>query len=69
MSTGNKFHRYCIPMEGSRPLLSTELEFFNKGTGKGKVLTKLLGDLPKPSCVLISEYSLHSSFDCYIHKI
>ncbi|KAF8739396.1 hypothetical protein AX14_009768 [Amanita brunnescens Koide BX004] len=25
---------YCIPMDSPRPLLSTELEFFNKGTGK-----------------------------------
>ena len=23
-------------MDSTRPLLSTELEFFNKGTGKGK---------------------------------
>ena len=30
------FHRYCIPMDSPRPLLPTELEFFNKGTGKGK---------------------------------
>ena len=29
-------HRYCIPMDSPRPLLATELEFFNKGTGKGK---------------------------------
>ena len=29
-------HRYCIPMDSPRPLLSTELEFFNKGTGNGK---------------------------------
>lgn len=28
--------RYCIPMDGSRPILSSELEFFDKGTGKGK---------------------------------
>ncbi|KAF8351891.1 hypothetical protein F5887DRAFT_874082 [Amanita rubescens] len=25
---------YCIPMDSPRPLLSTELEFFNRGTGK-----------------------------------
>ncbi len=30
------FHRYCLPMDSSRPILPTELEFFNKGTGKGK---------------------------------
>ena len=30
------FHRYCIPMDCPRPLLSSELEFFKKGTGKGK---------------------------------
>ena len=28
--------RYCIPMDSSRPLLSAELEFFNKGIGEGK---------------------------------
>ena len=28
--------RYCIPMDSSRPILSAELEFFNKGTGRGK---------------------------------
>ena len=28
--------RYCIPMDSPRPLLPTELEFFNKGTGKGE---------------------------------
>ena len=31
-------YRYCIPMDGIRPILSAELEFFNKGTGKGKFL-------------------------------
>ena len=30
------FLRYCIPMDSPRPLLSAELEFFNKGTGEGK---------------------------------
>ncbi len=31
------FHtRYCIPMDGPRPLLDAELQFFSKGTGKGK---------------------------------
>ena len=28
--------RYCIPMDSPRPILPAELEFFNKGTGKGK---------------------------------
>lgn len=28
--------RYCIPMDSARPILSSELEFFNKGTGKGE---------------------------------
>jgi hypothetical protein len=32
----NAIHRYCIPMDSPCPLLSTELGFFNKGTGKGK---------------------------------
>ncbi|KAF8349617.1 hypothetical protein F5887DRAFT_914534 [Amanita rubescens] len=30
---------YCIPMEGSRPLLSAELEFFTKGTGNVPLIT------------------------------
>ena len=29
------FQRYCIPMDSARPILPTELVFFNKGTGKG----------------------------------
>ena len=33
---GQCFNRYCIPMDSPRPLLSTELEFFSKGTGNGK---------------------------------
>ena len=28
--------RYCIPMDSPRPILAAELEFFNKGTGRGK---------------------------------
>ena len=28
--------RYCIPMDDPRPILPTELEFFNKGTGRGE---------------------------------
>ena len=28
--------RYCIPMDDPRPILPAELEFFNKGTGRGK---------------------------------
>src|SRR6266550_5156857 len=27
------FHRYCIPMDSTRPLLPTELQFFERGTG------------------------------------
>lgn len=27
--------RYCIPMDTPNPILPVELEFFNKGTGKG----------------------------------
>ncbi|KAF8336703.1 hypothetical protein F5887DRAFT_1063198 [Amanita rubescens] len=32
----NQLHAiwYCIPMDSPRPILSAELEFFNKGTGK-----------------------------------
>ena len=29
-------HRYCIPMDSPRPILATELEFFDKGTGNGE---------------------------------
>ena len=28
--------RYCIPMDSPRPIPPAELEFFNKGTGRGK---------------------------------
>ena len=28
--------RYCIPMDSPRPILPAELQFFNKGTGRGK---------------------------------
>lgn len=27
------FHRYCIPMDSTRPLLPAELQFFERGTG------------------------------------
>ncbi|KAF8692788.1 hypothetical protein AX14_002393, partial [Amanita brunnescens Koide BX004] len=32
----NQLHAiwYCIPMDSPRPILPTELEFFNKGTGR-----------------------------------
>jgi hypothetical protein len=39
------FCRYCIPMDSPRPLLPTELEFFNKGTGKG-MSNLLVSQLP-----------------------
>src|SRR6266576_2514345 len=29
-------YRYCIPMDSPRPILPAELEFFTKGTGRGK---------------------------------
>ena len=32
----DKACRYCIPMDSPRPILSSELQFFEKGTGKGK---------------------------------
>ena len=28
-------NRYCIPMDSPRPILPSELEFFDKGIGKG----------------------------------
>ncbi|KAF8325020.1 hypothetical protein F5887DRAFT_901914 [Amanita rubescens] len=33
------WYLYCIPMEGSRPLLSAELEFFKKGAGNVPLIT------------------------------
>ncbi|KAF8345415.1 hypothetical protein F5887DRAFT_1282650 [Amanita rubescens] len=30
---------YCVPMDSPRPLLSAELDFFNKGTGKVPLVT------------------------------
>ena len=35
--TDQALNRYCIPMDSPRPLLDAELQFFNKGTGKGKI--------------------------------
>ncbi|KAF8348552.1 hypothetical protein F5887DRAFT_1129560 [Amanita rubescens] len=37
----NQLHTiwYCIPMDSPRPLLSAELEFFNKGTGNVPLVT------------------------------
>ncbi len=29
-------NRYCMPMDSPRPILPSELDFFDKGTGKGK---------------------------------
>ncbi|KAF8343327.1 hypothetical protein F5887DRAFT_886904, partial [Amanita rubescens] len=43
---------YCIPMDSPRPLLSAELEFFTKGTGKVPlvvVFTKFDGQIVKES--------------------
>ena len=34
------YYRYCIPMEGSRPIQSEELKFFTKGTGAGMQTTR-----------------------------
>ncbi|KAF8728335.1 hypothetical protein AX14_006777 [Amanita brunnescens Koide BX004] len=34
---------YCLPMDSPRPILPAELEFFNKGTGKGKPWTVKIG--------------------------
>ena len=39
------YHRYCVPMDSPRPVLPAELEFFNKGTGKG-VLSLVFNVLP-----------------------
>ena len=33
--------RYCIPMDSPRPILPAELDFFHKGTGKGKSISHL----------------------------
>ena len=39
--TNKALDRYCIPMDSPRPLLDAELQFFNKGTGKGKFWSQL----------------------------
>ncbi|KAF8691605.1 hypothetical protein AX14_002766, partial [Amanita brunnescens Koide BX004] len=50
----NQLHAiwYCIPMDSTRPILSAELEFFNKGTGKVPlvvVFTKFDGQIIQES--------------------
>ncbi len=51
--------RYCIPKDSPRPILPTELEFFNKGTGRGKskrihIPSCCFGEIVLNSCYLPS---------------
>ncbi len=60
--------RYCIPMEGSRPLLSAELEFFTKGTGNGKalaILSSALCILPNTTSI-VPLITIFTKFDAQI---
>jgi hypothetical protein len=56
------FNRYCIPMDSSRPILPTELDFFSKGTGKGEA--SALSVWPT-----MTNCYIHSSFGNYIHQV
>ena len=44
-------YRYCIPMDSTRPILPAELEFFNKGTGKGKSSSRSTATINNASTV------------------
>ncbi|SRR6266550_1207546 len=39
------FCRYCIPMDSPRPIRPAELEFFNKGTGRGNYPNEFISHL------------------------
>ncbi|KAF8345406.1 hypothetical protein F5887DRAFT_1192035, partial [Amanita rubescens] len=55
IEVGDQLHAiwYCIPMDGSRPILSSELEFFTKGTGK----VPLVNAFTKFDALVIQEYA------------
>ena len=60
--------RYCIPMDSPHPMLSTELQFFDKGTGRGKSRGQLFSML-RIFNVLTIEWLIYSSTGGYIHQI
>ena len=45
--------RYCIPMDSHRPILATELQFFDKGTGNGELCCLFLCYMPLSLLMLI----------------
>ena len=47
-------------MDSPRPILPAELEFFNKGTGKGNFNILV---------IQLNKYHLHSSFGGSIHQV
>jgi len=55
VEVGDQLHAiwYCIPMDDSRPILSSELEFFTKGTGK----VPLVNAFTKFDALVIQEYA------------
>ncbi|KAF8345403.1 hypothetical protein F5887DRAFT_884954, partial [Amanita rubescens] len=55
IEVGDQLHAiwYCIPMDDSRPILSSELEFFTKGTGK----VPLVNAFTKFDALVIQEYA------------
>ena len=59
-------HRYCIPMDGARPILSSELEFFNKGTGNGWSDAKLLTGHIDNSYVTVPLVTIFTKFDAQV---
>ena len=55
------FHRYCIPMDSTRPILPAELEFFNKGTGKGNLVSS--GTIPINNTFTVPLVVVFTKFD------
>ncbi len=56
--------RYCIPMDSPHPILPAGLEFFNKGTGKGKSYWIHIS-----SCWFWRDYSPLTIVQCYLFSI
>ena len=60
--------RYCIPMDSPRPILSAELEFFNQGTGRGRLRCHFVGEVGEIVYLWLLLPSFHFHWlDC--HKI
>ena len=67
LANDQALHRYCIPMDSSRPLLSKEIEFFNKGTGKGKsdyLVSKFSFFVANNQSFSLFEYNIVSNMMC-----